>query len=141
MLTSFSDPLETLLAFQRALDARRESEWMGRGTAGVGGYPPINIFEKGDDFVAIIELPGIEKNDLAIEAKDKTIRISGKKKAAYDEKASLHRRERLSGTFDRTISLPLSINTEAITADYQNGVLTLSIPRAESEKPRTIKIN
>src|SRR5579871_3726841 len=141
MLTNFADPFAAILALQRALEARHASDWIGAGTAGSGAYPPINIFQQGDDFVAVIELPGIGKDDLQIEAKERAIRISGKKTVKYDEKASVHRRERLSGAFDRTISLPLQINANGIRADYRDGILALSIPRAESEKPRTIKIN
>jgi HSP20 family protein len=141
MLTAFSDPFETLLAIQRALDARRDSDWMGAGTAGMGSFPPINIFQQGDDFVAVVELPGIGKDDLQIEAKEGTIRISGNKTVDYAEKASVHRRERLFGAFDRTISLPVQIDVDGVRAEYRDGVLALFIPRAESAKPRTIKIN
>jgi len=141
MLTSFNDPFAAMLALQRALEARLASDWMGGGTAGMGGYPPINIFQQGDDFVAVIELPGIDKEGLQIEAKEKAIRVSGKKTVKYDEKASVHRRERLSGAFDRTISLPLQIDSDKIRAEYRDGILALFIPRAESEKPRTIKIS
>lgn len=140
MLPSFGDSLSAMLALQRALEARHESDWMRGGTAGIGGYPPINIFQQGDDFVAVIELPGVDKDALHIEAKDKTIRISGKKLADYDAKASVHRRERLAGTFDRTIALPVQIDADSIRAEYQDGILAISIPRAASEKPRTIKI-
>ena len=141
MVSGFNDPFAAALALQRALESRLGSDWMGRGTAGVGGYPPINIFQQGDDFVAVIELPGIDKNDLRIEAKESAIRISGKKTAKYDEKSSVHRRERLFGAFDRTLSLPLQIDADAIRAEYRDGVLALFIPRAASAKPRTIKIN
>jgi HSP20 family protein len=141
MLTSFLDPFETLLAFQRALDARRESDWIGRGTAGAGGFPPINIFQQGHDFVAVVELPGVQKDDLDIEAKDDAIRISGKKEIAAEEKASVHRRERRSGAFDRTVVLPIHIDPDRIQAELQDGVLALFIPRAESDKPRTVKIS
>jgi HSP20 family protein len=141
MLTNFSDPFAALLALQRALDARLESDWMGGGTAGVGGYPPINIFQQGHDFVAVIELPGVNKNDLQIEAKERSIRVWGKKTVKYDQEASVHRRERLSGAFDRTISLPLQIDANSIRAEYRDGVLALFIPRHESEKPRTITVS
>jgi HSP20 family protein len=140
MISSFSDPFEALLAMQRALDARLESDWMERGTAGMGAYPPINIFQKGDDFVVILELPGVDKKDIEIQAKENTIRISGRKTINYDEGASMHRRERVSGVFDRTLSVPIQIDPDGIKAEYRDGVLTLFIPRAESEKPRTIKI-
>lgn len=141
MSQRFGDPFSAMQALQRALDLRRESEWMGGSTTGTGGYPPINIFEQGDDFVAVIELPEFYKGDLQIEAKEKTIRISGKKTVKYEETVSLHRRERPFGVFDRTISLPLQIDAQAIRAEYRDGVLTLFIPRAASEKPRTIKVN
>ena len=64
-----------------------------------GAFPPINVFQQGDNLVAILEVPGVDKTDLEIQAKDNTIRISGKKAIAYPEKVSVHRRERLSGTF------------------------------------------
>jgi HSP20 family protein len=140
MLT-FGDPFEALLAIQSALEARRSSGWMGAGTAGAGSFPPINIFQQGEDFVAIVELPGMDKDELQVEAHDGTIRISGKKQIAYPEGTSVHRRERLSGSFDRTISLPVEIDAESIRAEYRDGLLALFIPRAESAKPRSIKIN
>jgi len=53
----------------------------------------------------------------------------------------VHRRERLSGTFDRTLTVPMQIHTEGIKAEYRDGVLALFIPRAEADKPRTVRIN
>jgi HSP20 family protein len=140
MMPSFSDPFEALFALQRALDSRLASDWMADTTAGTGSYPPINIFQQGDDFVAVIELSGVDKNDLQIEAKQNTIRVSGKKTIAYDQGASVHRRERVWGTFDRTLSVPVQIDADGIRAEYRDGVLALFIPRAERDKPRTIKI-
>jgi HSP20 family protein len=140
MMPSFSDPFEALFALQRALDSRLASDWMADTTAGTGSYPPINIFQQGDDFVAVIELSGVDKNDLQIEAKQNTIRISGKKTIAYDQGASVHRRERVWGTFDRTLSVPVQIDADGIRAEYRDGVLALFIPRAERDKPRSIKI-
>ena len=141
MSNGFSDPFAAMLALQRALESRFESGWIGRGTAGFGAYPPINIFQQGDDFVAVVELPGMDKKNLNIEAKENTIRISGEKVVKYEQNASVHRRERVAGSFDRTISLPVQVNPDAIRAEYHDGVLALFIPRAESEKPRAIKIN
>jgi HSP20 family protein len=140
MMTDFSDPFEALFAIQRALDARKASDWMGSRTTGIGSFPPINIFQQNDDFVAIVELPGVDKNDLEIEAKENTIRISGRKTIKYDEGASIHRRERVWGVFDRTLAVPIQIDPDAIKAEYRDGVLALFLPRAESDKPRTIKI-
>jgi HSP20 family protein len=69
MLTSFDYPFEALLGIQRALEARRASDWLGAATTGAGTFPPINVFQKGDDFIAIIELSGIDKQDINIVAK------------------------------------------------------------------------
>ncbi len=141
MYASFSDPFEALFGLQRALDARIASDWMGRGTAAIGSFPPINIFQKGDDFVAVVDLPGLDKSDIEVEAKENTIRIRGKKTIAYGEQASVHRRERISGVFDRTLSVPIRIEPGGIKAEYRNGMLALFIPRVEADKARSIKVS
>ena len=141
MFTSFRDPFEALFTLQRALDARIASDWIGRGTAASGSFPPVNIFQKGEDLVAVVELPGIDKNDLEIEAKENTIRIRGRKAIAYGEQASVHRRERISGVFDRTLSVPIRLKPDGIRAEYRDGVLALFVPRAEADKPRSIKVS
>jgi len=140
MITGYSDPLDVLLNLQRALEAQTGSTWLQNQTASAGPFPPINVFQQGDDVLAIVELPGVEKKDLEIQAKESTIRISGKKSANYPE-GSVHRRERVFGEFDRTLSLPIGLDSARIKAEYLDGVLTLLLPRAESEKPRTIKIS
>jgi len=141
MFANFSDPFEALLALQRALDSRISSDWMGRSTAAIGSFPPINIFQKGDDFVAVVELPGVDKNDLEIEAKENTIRLRGKRTISYGDQASVHRRERIAGVFDRTLSVPIRIEPDRIKAEYRDGLLALFIPRAEADKPRSIKLS
>lgn len=133
--------LDALFDFQRALDSRLDSGWLRGATGGTGAYPPINVFQQGDNLVAIIELAGVNKSELEIQAKDNTIRIAGKKEVGHPEKVSLHRRERMSGTFDRTLTVPIQIDADRIKAEYRDGVLALFIPRAESDKPRTISIN
>jgi HSP20 family protein len=135
------DPFDALFDFQRALESRLESDWLRGATAGTGAFPPINVFQQGENLVAILELPGVNKNELEIQAKDNTIRISGKKAIAYEGGVSLHRRERHSGMFDRTLTVPIQIDAERIKAEYRDGVLALFIPRAEGDKPRTIAIN
>jgi HSP20 family protein len=141
MISRFTDPFDALFSIQRALDARRTSDWLGSRTTGMGAFPPINIFQQGDDFVAVVELPGMDREHIAIEVKENTIRISGQKAVNYDEDASVHRRERVWGTFDRTLSVPVQIDPNGVKAEYSDGVLALFIPRAESDKPRAIKIN
>ena len=89
----------------------------------------------------VAELPGVKKEDLDIQVRGDTVRIQGKKTIAYDESASVHRRERAAGQFDRTLTLPAEVDAAKVAAEYRDGVLTLRLPRAESAKPRTVTIN
>jgi HSP20 family protein len=140
MIMRYVDPFDALFAFQQALENRLSSDWLGGMTTGMGDYPPINVFQQGDDLVAIIELPGVNKEDLNIQAKENTIRIAGRKSIDYPDDVSLHRRERRSGDFDRTLAVPMQIDPDGIKAEYNDGLLALFIPRAEQDKPRTIEI-
>jgi len=141
MFTVFADPLEALLNLQRDLEARLASDWLEDLTTSRGPYPPINVFQQGDDILAIIELPGIDRNDLQIQAKENTIRISGKKSVEYPDGVSVHRRERVFGDFDRTLTLPVHLDPDRVKAEYREGILALFLPRAETDKPRTIAIS
>ena len=140
MITAFADPFDALFSLQRELEARLASDWLSEMSASRGPFPPINVFQQGDDILALMELPGVDKNDLQIQAKANTIRISGKKRVEYANEASVHRRERVSGEFDRTLSLPVQFDPDGIKAEYRDGLLALYLPRAESDKPHSIKI-
>ena len=137
----FGDPFDTLSSLQQALDSFRSSSWLASGPSGGGSYPPMNVFRKGDDFIIITEVPGIRKSDLQVQVKGNTIRLSGSKAVNYSEKAGVHRRERLSGRFDRAMTLPVEINADAVKAECRDGILALYLPRAERDKPRAISIN
>ena len=141
MALGFADPFDAVFRFQRALDQRLDSDWLEDATSGVGAFPPINVFRQDNDFTAVIEMPGVSMDNLGLEVRGNAIRISGKKMIDYGGNASVHRRERSSGTFDRTITLPVQLDPDRVTAVYRDGVLALSLPRAESDKPRAIRIS
>jgi len=136
----FSDPFDALASLQQALDSFRESDWLEAGPSGGGAYPPMNVFRKGDDLVIITEIAGVKKSDLDVQVKGRTLRLSGVKSVAFPEKAAVHRRERSSGRFDRAVTLPVEIDPDGVKAEYRDGILALFLPRAESDKPKTIKI-
>lgn len=98
------------------------------------------MFGKGDDIVIIAEAPGVKKEELDIQVKGRTIQISGAKSIAYDDRVSLHRRERSSGQFSRSLSLPVEVDAAKVKAEYRDGILALFLPRADHDKPRSIKI-
>jgi HSP20 family protein len=141
MVIRVRDPFATLLGLQRAMDSVMGSDWFGSGTSGSGAFPLINVFNDGEDFVVVAELPGVKKEDLDVQVRGDTLRIQGKKTIAYEEDASVHRRERATGQFDRTLTLPDDVDATKVSADYRDGVLTLRLPRAESAKPRNVTIN
>ena len=136
----YSDPFETLMQLQQALDSFRTSSWLSTSTGGAGGFPPLNVFAKGDDIVIVAEAPGLNKDALDIQVKGRTIQITGTKEVAYGEGASLHRRERTTGRFSRSLSLPVEIDAEKVRAEYRDGMLAIFLPRAEHDKPRSVRI-
>jgi len=139
-MTVIFDPFDALSNFQQALDAFRASDWLEAGPSGAGSYPPLNVFRKGDDFLIIAEVPGVKKNELEIQVKGSTIRVAGTKSTSYPEKASVHRRERLAGRFDRALTLPVEIDADKVKAECRDGILALFLPRAERDKPKSIKV-
>ena len=141
MVLRMRDPLATLLGVQRAMDNAMRSDWFGSRTSGRGSFPLVNVFSDGDDYVIVAELPGVKKEDLDIQVKGDAVRIQGKKLVELGENVSVHRRERSEGEFDRTLSFPAQLDAAKASADYRDGVLTLRLPRAESEKPRSVAIN
>lgn len=141
MARLFPDPFERLFDLQRSLDASLTSDWLTAGPSARGSFPLLNVFRQGDDFVVITELPGIKRDDVDIQVKGNRVRIAGTKAIQYGEGASLHRRERTSGSFDRTIAIPVEVDVDRVKAEYRDGILALFLPRAERDKPKSIAIN
>ena len=140
MVIRMTDPFAGLFAVQRAMDNAMRNDWFGTRTSGRGSFPPVNVFSQGEDFVIIAELPGVKKEDLDIQVKGDEVRIRGKKTIEYDDDVSIHRRERGAGQFDRTLNIPAQIDGERVTAEYRDGILKLHLPRAESDKARSVAI-
>jgi len=136
----FADAFDALSSLQQTLDSARASSWLTSGPSGGGSYPPMNVFRRGDDFVLIAEVPGIQKSDLTVQIKGNTLRLAGTKSLNYPEEAGVHRRERLAGRFDRAVMLPVEINADAVKAECHDGILALFLPRAERDKPKSIEV-
>jgi HSP20 family protein len=113
----------------------------GMPSLSAGVFPSINLTEDKDTYHIRAELPGISAENLDIQATGNNLSISGERKIE-DEKDDVryHRRERESGKFSRAITLPGDIDPEGVSASLANGVLKVSIPKAEKAKPRQITI-
>jgi len=108
---------------------------------GAGVFPPVNLTEDKENFYLRAELPGMKTEDLDIQATGNSISISGERKMPEeDANAKVHRRERDAGRFSRMIKLPGEIEVGKINATLKNGILTVTIPKSEAEKPRQIEI-
>ena len=141
MFTRFANAFDTLSSIQNAVEAARRSDFSGYSTTQRRVYPFVNLFQENDNTVLTAEVPGLKKEEIKLEIKDNLIRISGKRKIEYPEKSSVHRLERRNLNFDRTIKLPVKVDVSLVKAEYQNGILKVVLPRAESDKPRSIEIN
>jgi HSP20 family protein len=104
--------------------------------------PCVDIYETENELVVKADLPDVNPQDLDIRVENNILTIRGERN--FEDKANEDnylRIERTYGSFSRSFSLASSVNSEAIKADYQNGVLTLSIPKREEAKPKQIKVN
>jgi HSP20 family protein len=111
------------------------------GDVGAGVFPPINITQDDDNFYLRAEIPGISAKELSISALRNRVSIAGKREIQPEhERVSYHRRERAEGSFNRSVVLPIEIDSELVDAKYTDGILTLTLPKAEAAKPRQIAV-
>lgn len=104
-------------------------------------YPAINVWMNEDGQLITAEMPGVHPEDLDIDVTGDALSISGERKQDDVAKdARYHRRERSYGSFSRTIQLPFMVDTDRVEASFENGVLQISLPRAEADKPKKIQI-
>lgn len=115
----------------------------GRHNAVAGAFPALNIWANEEVAIVTTELPGVKLEDLEITAQGKTIGIKGARKEGGegDEGMRYLRRERPEGEFSRSIELPFQIDAGRVEAKLANGVLRITLPRAENDKPRKISVN
>lgn len=104
-------------------------------------YPAMNALEKDGEQIITARVPGMKKEDLTIEVKGDLVRISGKRKKDQQEGAKVLLSERSTLQFDRTFKIPYQVDSEQVTAELKNGILSLHLPKTESEKPKTIQVS
>lgn len=103
--------------------------------------PAMDLIETDDALVLKADLPGLERDDVAIEVKDNVLTVSGERKAEHEEKADgYYRVERAFGTFSRALALPEGIDAEQVSAKFENGVLEVRIPKPAERKPHRVEI-
>lgn len=132
--------------FGGLMDPWREFERMTRALPrpaylSAGEFPPVNVWIKGDEALVTTEIAGIDPGSIDISVVEKTLTIRGSRKSEeFGEAEPYHRRERWQGEFSRTVSLPFRVESGKVEARYSRGVLSVELPRAETERPRKIQI-
>lgn len=136
MRLAFIDPSREIAALQRAVNELFGGFSTRRGAT----YPPVELIDKGESLVITSEIPGVEKDKLELTVLGDTLTIAGEKKLPAEKDVNYIRHERPHGAFRRLIDLPYSVDQEKISALYRDGILTISLPKAEEAKPRQIKV-
>jgi HSP20 family protein len=104
--------------------------------------PAVDIYEGQNELVAKVDLPGVDEKDIDIRLENNTLTIRGERKFEKSVSEDNYLRvERAYGSFARTFSLPNTVNAEGINASYNNGVLTIHMPKREESKPKQVKVN
>ena len=103
--------------------------------------PAVDVLENKEGVRITVELPGVKPEDVKLSVENSVLTIRGEKRATYEEKTDrMHRYERQYGSFERTFALPSPVDVDRVEARYDNGVLTVDLPKAEKAKPKTIEI-
>ena len=134
--------------FEELERMRRRMDWLSGGLSSgffgepaVSVFPLINVTEDKDNYYVRAELPGLKADELDISVTGDTLSISGERKLPVeDEKAQYHRREREADSFSRIVSLPAQIDADKVEAHCTDGVLTVTLPKAEAYKPKQIAV-
>jgi HSP20 family protein len=106
-----------------------------------GWTPAMDLYQTNDDIVAMVELPGMRKEDIEISLHDGMLTISGERKEEKADGEKAARTERFVGKFRRSISLPTRVDLNKANATYRDGILTVTLPKAEEAKPKQIQVN
>jgi len=130
------DPFRDITSAEEEFD-----RLVGRAFSRSAWVPALDVRETDDKFELTVDLPGIEPDDVTVNYEDGMLSISGKREFSKEERGETwHRVERGFGTFARQVRLPRTADAERIEASFDKGVLTVSVPKVEAAKPRTIEV-
>jgi len=118
--------------------------WSNFGRSGqlfTGWSPALDLYQNNDNVTAVVELPGMRKEDIDISLHDGTLMISGERTRESSNGENAERTERCIGSFRRSIALPTRVDANKVRATYQDGILKVTLPKAEEAKPKQIQVS
>jgi len=137
------DPFRDLIALEDGMNCLFSGvQAHGSVDTSAGEWSPtVDIYEEGHNLLLQAELPGVNKDDVEVQVEGNVLTLRGERRQEKDNKENqYHRVERTYGTFKRSFTLPAGIDRDKIRAEYRDGVLRLTLPRAEEAKPKNIKV-
>jgi HSP20 family protein len=135
-----NSPLAQLSELHREMNRLFDGSIFADGLA--GWAPALDLIHDKDQVQVVVELAGLKKEDIAISLQDGVLTISGERKDTTEQKeGETHRSERFFGRFERSVDLPVEVNPDGVSATYQNGLLMVTLAKAEEAKPKQININ
>ncbi len=140
------DPLAEASSFERRINRFFNEALSGfdsqyRDGAGAAWVPAVDIFEEADSIRIQAEVPGVKPEDVKISVEGSVLTINGTKHQTAEERTErVHRYERTYGAFERTFTLPATVDADKIRASYDHGVLAVTLPKVEKAKPRQIQV-
>lgn len=137
------NPLSEMVSLREAMDRLFEDSFISPRTLGLTGARggSVNLFETADNFIVQIPAPGVKPEDIEVTAQQDTLTLKWETKVEIPENATTHWHGFQSSQFQQTFTLPAPINAERAEASMAEGILTLSLPKAEHAKARTLKVN
>ncbi len=141
------DPARDMVSLREAMDRLFEESFLRPGFLGgndsASVLMPLDMYETQDEVVVKAAIPGVKPEDIEVTVTGDLLTIKGEFKSeneAHDEKRNYHRQERRYGSFSRQVALPSGVNADTCQADFENGVLTLKLPKAEEAKVKRVQI-
>ena len=132
--SSLRDDLNSLFELPFWSSFARQGQLFG------GWSPALDLYQNKDNVVGVVELPGMKKEDIEISLRDGTLTISGERKSQTSNGEKAERTERYIGRFRRSVTLPTRVDADKISASYRDGILTVTLPKAEEAKPKQIEV-
>jgi len=132
-----------LSTLRTELDRLFDFSWSTRDSGLFSGWTPgLDVYDEKDHFMVNVELPGLKKEEIELSFQDGALSISGERKSAVENKeGQTFRSERYFGKFQRSVTLPATVDSSKISASYKDGILSVTLPKAEEAKPKQIAVN
>lgn len=137
-------PFETLWDMQREMDRLLDTVWGRTPTEPTTWAVPADVVETDNEIRCTLEVPGLKPEDINVVVENNVLTVSGEKKfeqAQDDDSKGTYHQERRYGRFDRSFILPRNVDASRVNAGYEQGVLTILLPKTEESKPRRVQIN